>query len=425
MEHSRADRADAIDRAGAVHDHLATRTLALVAAPSETGSERPAIDLITSWLEPVADEVDRWVTSMSTLEADVAYPGREVERDEVPVVAARIVGSRPGPIVVLTGHADVVPIGDPAKWTRDPAGELDGDILYGRGSADMKGGIVAAVEAFSRLANGDRDFAGELRFVAVPGEEDGGTGTLAAIRRGWTGDHVIVPEPTSGPNGPQVVVAHGGALTYTIEVDGRSAHAATRLLGESALDHFLTVYAAVERLEREINDAEVNPAMTATGLPYPTTVGVVQGGVWASNVMERITAELRVGVTIDESTREAEDRFERTLREAIAGDPWLDAHPPRIARTGAAFGSSAIEPDHPLVEALRDTAESETGARPGTIGVPYGCDMALWRREAGAACVVYGPGDIANAHAVDECVSIEEVSIVAGVLEATTRNLLR
>jgi acetylornithine deacetylase len=106
-------------------DDLAERALALVATPSETGSEHPAIDLIASWLEPVADEVDRWVTPMSDLEHDPAYPGREVERDEVPVVAARVAGTRPGPVVVLTGHADVVPVGDrdgghaipPANWT--------------------------------------------------------------------------------------------------------------------------------------------------------------------------------------------------------------------------------------------------------------------------------------------------------------------
>jgi acetylornithine deacetylase/succinyl-diaminopimelate desuccinylase-like protein len=79
-------------------DHLAQRALALVAAPSETGSEHPAVDLIASWLEPVADEVDRWVTPMSELEGDPAYPGREVERDEVPVVAARVAGNRPGPV---------------------------------------------------------------------------------------------------------------------------------------------------------------------------------------------------------------------------------------------------------------------------------------------------------------------------------------
>jgi len=93
-------------------DRLAQRALELVAAPSETGQEHPAIDLIASWLEPVADDVDRWVTPMSALEADPAYPGREVERDEVPVVAARVAGTRPGPVVVLTGHADVVPAED-------------------------------------------------------------------------------------------------------------------------------------------------------------------------------------------------------------------------------------------------------------------------------------------------------------------------
>ena len=90
-------RRDLTTRMDAVNDHLAQRALALVAAPSETGQEHPAIDLISSWLEPVADQVDRWVTSMSELEADPAYPGREVERDEVPVVAASVVGHRPGP----------------------------------------------------------------------------------------------------------------------------------------------------------------------------------------------------------------------------------------------------------------------------------------------------------------------------------------
>lgn len=76
--------------------NLALRALALVAAPSETGREHPAIDLIASWLAPVADEVDRWVTPMSELEMDPAYPGREVERDEVPVVAARSATGRGG-----------------------------------------------------------------------------------------------------------------------------------------------------------------------------------------------------------------------------------------------------------------------------------------------------------------------------------------
>lgn len=405
-------------------ERIAERSLELVRTPSVTGDESAAIDLVAGWLEPVADEIDQWVTPMAELEADVAYPGREMERDTVPVVAARIAGNRPGPTLVLTGHVDAVPIGDAASWTRNPLGEIDGGTLYGRGACDMKAGLVAAIEAFTTLATGDRDFAGEVRLVAVPGEEDGGTGTLAAIRRGWTGDMVIITEPTADSGGLRVVVAHGGALTYSIEVPGRAAHAATRLLGESALDHLWTVHRALRRLETELNDAETDPIMRDLGLPYPTTVGIVRGGDWASNVMESITAEIRVGVTIDETIAQAEERFERTLHAAIAGDPWLDQHPPRIERTGAAFGSSRIDPAHSLVATVQAAAAKVTGKTVPAIGVPYGCDMALWMREGNAATIVFGPGDVSHAHAVDERVSLQEAADVGRVLVDAARRIL-
>ena len=394
----------------------------MVRIPSFTGDEGAAIDLVTSWISDHSD-TDRWSVPMTELEADPDYPGREVEREDVPVVAASIAGNRAGPTTVLTGHVDVVPVGDPSLWTVDPTGVITDDTLYGRGAADMKGGLVAAVEAFCVIAESDRDFAGELRLVAVPGEEDGGTGTLAAIRRGWSGDNVIITEPTSGPRGPDIVVAHGGALTFTIEVAGRSAHAARRLEGESAFDHFITVHRALGDLERAMNAQETNPMMAALELPYPTTVGIVRGGVWASNVMESLTAELRVGVAVGETIDEAEQRFERDLRAAIADDPWFEDHPPRIERTGAAFGSASIEPSHPLVIAVESAAGSALGRRPRPIGVPYGCDMALWTRVGGAATVVYGPGDVSHAHAVDERVRLSEVADVAAVLVQTIRRL--
>lgn len=400
------------------------RSLELVQTPSVSGGETAAIDLVAGWLEPVADAMDRWVVPMSELEADPAYPGREVERDEVPVVAARIAGNRPGPTLVLSGHVDTVPVGDRRLWSHDPLGEIDGDILYGRGAADTKAGLVAAVEAFTELATGARDFAGEVRLVAVPGEEDGGTGTLAAIRRGWTGDMVIITEPTADKDQLRIVAAHGGALTFSIEVPGRSAHAATRLLGESALDHYWTVHEALRRLETQLNEAETDPIMRALGLPYPTTIGIVHGGEWASSVMGRLTADIRVGVTIDETIAEAEQRFEHTLRRAIAGDAWLDANPIRVERTGAAFGSSRIEVTHPLVTTLQSVVQDVVGETPPAVGAPYGCDMALWVREAGAAALVFGPGDVAHAHAVDEQVSLRQAAQVCEVLVAVAKRLL-
>lgn len=404
-------------------ERILERLSALVGTPSPTGAEEEAVDLLAGWLgESKADTIDRWTDRMADLVADPEYPGREVERDGVPVVAAAARGSRPGPIIVLTGHVDTVGVGEPAHWTRPPHGAaIEGGLLYGRGACDMKAGLIAALEAFLAFADGDRDFAGEIRFVAVPGEEDGGTGTLAAIRRGWTGEMVLLTEPTAG----DIVIAHGGALTFTIEVEGRAAHGATPQEGVSALDAFYTVYGAIRDLEREVNASEAHPLMRDLGVPYPTTVGVVAGGEWASNVMASLRAEARVGVTLGETIGEAEQRFADGLVAAVASDPWLTDHPPRVARTGAAFGSSQLDPDDSLVEAVRQAAAETTGRTPDLVAVPYGCDMALWRRVGGARCLVYGPGDVRRAHTADEYVSISDTVTSVEVLQRAVAALSR
>jgi acetylornithine deacetylase len=404
---------------------VADRLTDLVAVPSPTGSEHDAVDLLTDWLRAgPADEVDRFTVPMSEVEGDPEYPGREVERTEVPVVAARRALDGQGPTVVLTGHVDTVGVGEPSRWSRDPFGEREGDRLFGRGACDMKAGLVAALDAFERIAAEADGFGGEVRFVAVPGEEDGGTGTLAAIRRGWTGDHVIIAEPTSSGEGPDVVIAHGGALTMTIEVEGRGAHGSVPGEGESALDHFYTVYRAMRQVERDVNAAVEHPLMKRLPLPHATTVGVVRGGWWASNVMERMSADARIGVPVGQTTAEAEAAFREAVLRLTAGDPWLADHPPRITLSGAEFGSSSIEPDHPLVATLASAATDTTGRTPQLRGAPYGCDMALWRRVAGSAAVVYGPGDVALAHAADEWVSITETEAASVTLAETARRLL-
>ena len=397
-------------------DDLGARALALVATPSPTGDEAPGIDLVASWLEPLDVDLDRWTESMAELAEDPAFPGWEVARETVPVVAAEVRGTQPGPTTVLTGHVDTVPVGDPATWSRAPGGERRGSLLFGRGACDMKAGLVAAFAAFEDRVRRGRGFAGTVRFVAVPGEEDGGSGTLAAIRRGWTGDQVVITEPTSRNGAPAIVVAHAGALTYTIEVEGRSAHAATRLEGESALEHLFTVHSALRRLEAEVNDVEADPRMRALGLPYPTTIGTVHGGMWASNVMESLRAEARLGVALGESIEDASERIESGVRAQLADDPWLSAHPPRLHRTGAAFGSAEISDDHPLVLAVAGAVQATTGLRPELVAAPYGCDMALWANVGGAATLVYGPGDVARAHAPDEHVDLREVRSVTGAL---------
>lgn len=407
-------------------ERLRRRLAELVRIPSQTGTEGAAIDCVTDWLLPFCDEVDRWTASMRELEGDPEYPGREVERAEVPVVAARVRGRRPGPVLMLTGHVDVVPTGDRRQWRVDPfAAEIQGDRLYGRGACDMKSGVVAALEALEVMGRGHRDFSGELTFVAVPGEEDGGTGTLAAIRRGWRADLAIITEPTSAEGGqPGIIVAHAGALTLTVQVEGRSAHASKRLQGESALEHYFAVHRALCEEERRLNEAETHPLMRALGLPYATSVGRVTGGEWAASVMDALEAEVRVGVALGESVQAAEERVRRAVLEGCRQDEWLARHPPRVERSGAAYGSGQTAPDHPLVETLGEAARAVFGRLPERAGAPYGCDMAAWIRIAGTPTVVYGPGDVRVAHAPNEWVSLAETEGVARVLVRAAMGVL-
>ncbi|HLQ84902.1 MAG TPA: ArgE/DapE family deacylase [Salinisphaeraceae bacterium] len=415
-----AGRADWIDG-----QRLRERLVDLVRIPSVTGDEEAAIRRVADWLSEADAEVDYWFDGIGKMIADPDYPGHEVERAWVPVVAGMIRGSRPGPSILLTGHVDVVPPGNYAQWTHEPfAGVIENDRLYGRGAADMKAGIVAALEAFEAFARGPRDFAGRVVFVAVPAEEDSGLGTLAAIRRGWVADAAIITEPTEKNGYPELIIAHAGAMSCRIEITGRSAHASRRLMGENALDHYLAVHQILREAESTLNRAEQHPLMRNLPLPYATSVGTIHGGEWPSSVMEKLAVEIRIGVALAETTGEAKQRFEQSLSKGLAANEWLSAHPPAIHWRAAGFGSAATRSDHPLIGAISSAGEHVFGRPPTLAAAPYGCDMSAWVRVGNVPTVVYGPGAIEQAHSPNEWVSLANTERVARTLVAATETLL-
>lgn len=406
-------------------ERVTSRLIDLIRIPSMTGDEELGIRRIADWLNEAGAEVDYWLEGIGKMVSDPEYPGHEVERAWVPVVSGMIRGTRPGPTIVLTGHVDVVPPGDWTQWSHDPfSGLRNGDRVVGRGASDMKSGLIAGLETFETFARGPRDFAGRVVFIAVPAEEDSGLGTLAAIRRGWEPHCVLIPEPTSRGADPQVVIAHAGAMSCRIEIVGVAAHASTRLEGESALEHYLAVHDIMRRAEAELNERESHPLMKSLALPYSTNVGVIRGGTWSSSVMDQLEVEVRIGVGLCETTAQAKERFEKTIAEGIQGHPWLSKHPPRIHWRASGFGSAQTPPDHPLVEYVSDAASIAFGATPERVAAPYGCDMSAWVRLTGAPTVLYGPGEIEQAHATDESVSLEATIKVTQALVRATAALL-
>lgn len=360
--------------------------------------------------------VERIAPDPATVRADPEWPGEEMPRSTLPIVLGRL-GRPTGRRLLLVGHTDVVPPGDPATWTVDPwAGEVRDGRLYGRGACDMKGGVAAILGAVRALAASGvvARLGGEVVAAFVPSEEDGGQGILAAIRAGVVGEMAVIAEPSN----LDVVVAHAGALTFRLTVPGRAAHASQRREGVSALDNLALLVRALEADEVRRNAAETDPLMTVLGLPYPTIVGIVHGGDWASTVIDRIVADGRYGVRLGQTTREAEAELRACIAAACAGDPFLRDHPATVEFVGGRFGSARVPSDHALPVGLAAAAEALTGRRPELLGVPYGADMCLLVTEGATPTVIFGPGDVRVAHSADEQVPLAEVEACARVLAA-------
>lgn len=389
-------------------DALVSTLAQLVRVPSVGGTdaECEVQDLCADILRGAGQEVDRWEIDLDELAADPWFPGSETPRER----GLGVVGYTPGddtPALILQGHLDVVPPGDPETWQgADPfSAEIRGGSLYGRGACDMKAGVAANLAVVHTLQAAGVRLERPLAVHCVIGEEDGGLGAFATLRRGHRGDAAVITEPTGG----RIVTATAGALTFRIEVFGRSAHGSMRGEGISAFEAFVPIYQALRDLETGRN-LDPDPLFAGSDLPYALSVGIVAAGEWASNVPDKLVAEGRFGVRLDEDPRQARLALEDAVAEVSAKDSWLHENRPVVTWPGGQFASGRIDPDHPLVEEVRDAVVDTTGIAPPRLGAEvYGSDLRLYVGIGGIPTLHYGPGDIRFAHGAQEHVDLDEL----------------
>ncbi len=374
---------------------LARDVAALVQVPSPTGDERAVLERCGELAERLGLAAELHGHDLAALRAHPGHPGEEAVRSELWGLTVTAGGG--GTRVCLNGHIDVVGPGE-QPWSRDPfSGAIDDGFVHGRGSADMKGGVVAALHALAAAAG---DLRCEVVLEAVASEEDGGLGTFAALERDDRFDAALIPEPTAFA----VACVQAGALTFTGVIPGVSAHAAVRLEGASAIDRYVDVHRALAEHERRLNADVAEPLLRDHPLPYPLSIGRVDGGRWSSQVPDRLEFEGRLGVRVGETFEEA-----RAALEAVVRDACPEAV---IAWTGGRFAPGATPPDHPFCTLVREAAAEVLGAPPPLIGVSYGSD--LWQFTArGIPAVMFGPGGLERAHAVDERVPVDDLAAVA------------
>lgn len=400
------------------HDALAAELLDLLAIPSIDGTPAEALaqeHCAQRWAALGLD-VDRWDIDVAALAADPDFPGMEVERDYAVGVTATLRGTGGGPTLLLNGHTDVVPPGDLAQWSGDPFTPRwitrDGQrCLAARGSADMKAGVAAMAAAVRAVRESGIVLRGDVVLAAVSGEEDGGLGTFALLRRGVRADLCVITEPTE----LDLIPANGGALTFRLSVHGRAAHASMRTTGVSAVEKFVPVLQALEALEARRN-ARVDPLMTRWPIAYPLSIGTVHAGDWASTVPDLLVAEGRLGVALGETVAHARAELEAAVAEVCDGDPWLREHPVDVTWWGGQFAAGRTDPGADVVRRTSACHRAVTGADPQVYGGPYGSDLRLLQGLGGIPTLQYGPGSARAAHAPDEWVPWDEVTTAAQVL---------
>jgi acetylornithine deacetylase len=261
--------------------------------------------------------------------------------------------------------------------------------------------------ALEALLEADEDsLVGCLTFVSALEEESTGNGTLASIRAGIVADAVLLPEPTA----LELLVSGVGVLWVDVEVDGVAVHAGGDEVGVNAIEAALPLIAALQQLERELNEDG------SDGVRYAVNIGSLTSGDWPSSLPASARLRVRIGFPREWTVDEAERLLRATLERVAAADRWLARRPPRISRSGLAAQGYAVPADAPIVSALKDAHRRAHGTVPAIVASSATTDARFYCHEAAIPAICYGPR-ARGIHGIDE--AVELASIVAGAQTLT------
>jgi acetylornithine deacetylase len=417
------DRRELCARIDAERDRMVDFLRTLVGTPSVTGDEAAVQGHVVEKFESLGLTPDVWEPDPDAL---CDHPGYFETTSYVregyegrPNVAAVRDGVGDGRSLGFSGHVDVVPV-DAEEWTYDPwGGELEDGRLYGRGSADMKGGVAAFVHAAEMLAEQGVDLAGDLLLQTTIEEEDGGVGgVLSALERGYQPDAAVISEPWGIPN---VGIASAGAMYFRVTVPGRSAHAARGHEGVNAIEKACRVVESLVELDRE-RKARISyepilnrdPDADSTNL----NVGSVRSGEWPSTVPGEAVLECRIGWPPGETRPEVREQVLDAVDAAAADDEWLSAHPPAVEWFGWNADPHEVSVDAEITQVVKRNAEAVTGREGTFVGGDAGLDERFYNRYYDIPTPTMGPTG-ANIHGADEYVDVDSLVETAQALALT------
>ncbi|MFQ5829357.1 MAG: M20 family metallopeptidase [Candidatus Methylomirabilia bacterium] len=390
-------------------DEVVELTRALVRIPSvfrpgdSEANEARVAAFIASWFKRQGLPVEV---------QDVA-PGR-------PNVLAWLGGSADGRCLLLEAHTDVVTEGDPQEWTHAPyaADVVDGKV-YGRGAADTKGGLAAAMVALAAFKRAGLIPRGKLVVGALVDEEGGMAGVHHLCRTpiGRELDAAIICEPEQN----ELCLEQRGVAWARIGVRGRMAHGAMPETGINPISAMGNLLREVPALERRLRRGARRSRYLKPPTVTPTTVlAPVEGFLQANVIPSR--AELLLDIRLTPGLGE-----EKLKKQLNAFCRTAEVAQPGVTVEWEALGlrlPTKVDRQEPVVRELADAVREATGKAPRYGGVPGSTDGTVLRTELGIPIVTCGPGNRLIPHQVDEFVEVEELAAAAKIYAIAAQKFL-
>lgn len=321
-----------------------------------------------------------------------------------------------GPVVILNGHYDVDVVSEPHLWTVNEgwkSGKIIGDRLFGRGSSDMLGGLTSLIVVGSYFAERKEQWRGKIILSAVPDEEIGGNGTIYSFRTldrlGYldSNDKVgLIAEPTSNT----VATRSLGFMHMQLLARRHSQHMGAATKSNNSLYDIIDVISGFEDL---LDSATLSVLGTETD-EIIHNFGIIEGGRDAAIPMGQVKAE----ATVFYPPEIIGDDLQRSILHNL-GKKRIEAVSARFSSFGFRGHSAG---DSRLGSILMETSESDK-VKLGTFKSP--CDARIFSTYGVEDVVVYGPGNLEDAHSIDESIYMPSLDIYNRHLISALSKLLK
>ena len=395
-------------------------TKQMMALDSTRGNERAAQDHYYEALASRGYTMDRWSIDIDDIQSHPGFSPVKVNYDNaLNVVGTHTPDQEQGRSLILNGHVDVVPTGPLDMWARPPFEPwVEGDWLYGRGGADMKGGLCANLAALDALETLGWQPAARLHVQSVTEEECTGNGALSALVRGYRADAALIPEPEEN----MLVRANAGVIWFRIHLRGRPVHVREAGQGANAIESAMTLIPALKALEARWNEERFEHRyFDSLDHPINFNIGRINGGDWASSVPSWCTLDVRAAIYPGIDPRDAAKEIEDCINAHARDHPFLRDNPPQVEYNGFFARGYVLEEGSAAEQVLGQAHAVSFGSSLESFVTPGYLDGRVFVLYDDCPCLVYGPVS-KDIHAFDERVSLESLKRVTGTIALFVAN---